>query len=94
MAQSLKLAFSQPTPVRRCLRPFATFYYGPRATLSQWSHRGNAGSVRGAILAATRQLVDGRAKTALVHDEDGVVIARLERTPTALRIVCVGWEGA
>ena len=70
-------------------RPFSTYYYGPRARLSEWSRIGRAASLRGAIRAATLHLFDGKHASALVNDESGVVVARLQRTPKGITVLGV-----
>lgn len=71
---------------KRLPRPFQTFYYGPRAKSRDWSHRGRAASLRGATLAAMRQLLDRRAVYATIENEAGVVVLRLDRTATSIRV--------
>ena len=82
-------AATQPTPESPHPRPFATYYYDARASVSDWSGRGRAASLRGAVLAATRRLIDRRAFSALIHDEDGVVIAQVRWARGAIHITGV-----
>lgn len=67
-------------------RPFVTFYYQGTPSPSSWSRTGHAATRSGAIRAALRHLLDGSARTALVCDEDGIVIARLSHSTTGIRI--------
>jgi tRNA G46 methylase TrmB len=48
-----------------------------------------AATLRGAIRAALRHLLEGTAQNALVHNEDAVVVARLIRDGSVIRIVGV-----
>lgn len=66
-------------------RPFVTYYYTGTPS-SSWSRIGRAVTRQGAICAATRHLIDGEAKTALVCDEDDCVLVRLVRAATGIRI--------
>lgn len=68
-------------------RPFRTFYFGPRSRETEWSHRGSAKTREGAVRAAFWQLVCRRAQSAVVHDEDGVVVARLRRNGKSISVV-------
>lgn len=61
-------------------RPFETTYYGSlRSKPSEWAARGRAASARGALRAAFTRVLDRRAALAVIHDESGVVIARVWR---------------
>ena len=77
-----------PTPAPSA-RPFRTFYYGPKAREAEWSHRGSAGTRKGAVIAAMRWIIERRAHSAIIHDEDGVVCARVMRQPRG-RILVIG----
>lgn len=70
-------------------RPFRTFYFGPRSRDTEWSHRGSAKTREGAVRAAFWQIVQRRAASAVVHDEDGVVVARLARKGKSISVVGV-----
>ena len=70
-------------------RPFVTAYYaGVKDQESAFTVLGHAASLRGAKRAAFTRLLDRKAAKALVHDEDGVVVARVWRERS--RIVAVG----
>lgn len=85
MTARLKLVV--PEPHSAGPRPFRTFYFGPRSRETEWSHRGAAKTREGAVRAAFWQLVQRRAHSAVVHDEDGVVVARLTRQGRAISVV-------
>lgn len=70
-------------------RPFATYYYQGRYKPGDWSRIGRAATHNGAIRAALRHLLEGSAQHALVHGEDSVVVARLTRDGSNIRIVGV-----
>ncbi len=73
----------------RPARPFATYYYQGKPGKGDWSRIGRAATLRGAIRAALRHLLEGTAQNALVHNEDAVVVARLIRDGSVIRIVGV-----
>ena len=77
-----------PEPVSRP-RPFRTFYFGPQAKETEWSHRGSAGTRKGAVIAAMRWIIERRADSAIIHGEDGAVCARVSRQPRG-RILVIG----
>lgn len=68
-------------------RPWRTFYYQPRSRISEWSRIGRAATLRGAIRAAVRHLLEGTATSASVCDEDGLERAALFRKGRTIRIV-------
>ncbi len=72
-----------------CARPFATYYYQGKPGKGDWSRIGRAATHNGAIRAALRYLLEGTAQNALVHNEDAVVVARLIRDGSVIRIVGV-----
>lgn len=67
-------------------RPFVTYYYTGTPSPSSWSRIGRAVTRQGAICAATRRLVDGEAKTALVCDEGGYMLVRISKLARMIRI--------
>jgi hypothetical protein len=71
-------------------RPWRTFYYAPHSRLSEWSRIGRAATLKGAIRAALRHLLEGSATSARVCDEDGLERAMLQRRGQTIRIVG-GW---
>ena len=81
---------SRRTP-RTGVRPFKTFYYSRGSREADWSFTGSAKTKQGAVQAAFRRLLETRAWSAVVHDEDGVPCARLMRQGN--RIVVVGFWG-
>ena len=82
-ASHLRLAHPQrgvaaKTPHEGHPRSFATYYYdGGSYRVADWCARGRAASLRGAVLASVRRLLDRRATAALIHSEDGVVVAQV-----------------
>lgn len=67
-------------------RPFETIYYSSvRSRPSEWCAKGRAASVRGGCFAAFRRVLERRADLAIVHDEAGVVIARVWRERGSIR---------
>lgn len=70
-------------------RPFATYYFTGKYTPGAWSRIGRAATLHGAVRAALSHLLIGQAQNAVVHNEDGVVIARLIRDGSVIRIVGV-----
>lgn len=71
-------------------RPYATYYYqGSYSKLTSWSRIGHAGSLRGAIRAATTKLFDGAYSGAIVHGLDGEAIAWIKRTRAGISIMGV-----
>lgn len=75
----LKLVPQAAPQVERSPRPFRTFYYDRGARESDWSHRGAASSLRGAVLAATRQILDRRASSAVIYGVAGHAVCRVKR---------------
>jgi hypothetical protein len=71
-------------------RPWRTFYYTPRSAIHEWSRIGRAGSLKGAIRAAVRHLLDGPVTQARVCDEDGLERATVLRKGNRITIVG-GW---
>lgn len=88
MTSALRLVPPVVAP-RSGVRPFRTFYYGPRSSETEWSHRGSAKTREGAVRAAFWQIVCRRAQSAIVHDEDGVVVARLARKGKSIAVIGV-----
>lgn len=68
-------------------RPWRTFYYQPRSRISEWSRIGRAATLKGAIRAALRHLLEGTATQARVCDEDGLERAALIRRGSRITIV-------
>lgn len=61
-------------------RPFATYYYPRGATRpTDWLRVGHAKTECGAILAATRQVLNARAWRAEVYDPLGFLLVRVSR---------------
>jgi hypothetical protein len=89
MSQAVQLTLVPQSAPRAGLRPFVTTYFGRRAKPSEWSHKGHSASLRGAVLAATRQVLDGRAHTALIVGPEGFSEVVVRRTPQGLRVE--GW---
>lgn len=86
---SARLALVPQVAPAPSARPFRTFYYGPKAREAEWSHRGSAGTRKGAIIAAMRWVIERRAESAVIHNEDSVVCARVARQPRG-RILVIG----
>jgi hypothetical protein len=71
-------------------RPWRTHYYSsPRDDVEAWCAVGRAASRRGAILAATRRLIDGRAAYVLIHGIDGAVEVRISLSKGKITILGV-----
>lgn len=68
-------------------RPFLTHYYDPNSRAHDWKAVGRAKTVEGAIIAAVRRVLDGRASSAIIHDESGVVVRRVLTRPTGIMIL-------
>jgi hypothetical protein len=80
MPLALVKPLPQHTKHERHPRPYATYYYGsPNDPLNQWSAVGRACSRQGAIVAAIRRILEGRARFAIIHGPDGVVEAQIRR---------------
>jgi hypothetical protein len=78
------------TPVEYHPRPWRTHYYSsPRDDVESWCAVGRAASRRGAILAATRRLIDGRASCALIHGVNGAVEVRITLSKGKITILGV-----
>lgn len=61
-------------------RPFETLYYSSATSKPhEWAAKGRAASVRGACRAAFMRVIERRADKAVVHDEGGIVVARVWR---------------
>ena len=73
----------------RPARPFAAYYFAGKYKPGDWSRIGRAATLHGAIRAALRHLLEGQAMNAVVHNEAGVVTARLSREGNIIRIVGV-----
>ena len=70
-------------------RPWATYYFAGKYKPGDWSRIGRASTLHGAIRAALRHLLEGQAQNAVVHNEAGIVAARLSREGNIIRIVGV-----
>jgi len=70
-------------------RPFSTYYFVGKYKPGDWSRIGRAATLHGAVRAALRHLLEGRAQNAVVHGPDEVVVARLSREGNIIRIVGV-----
>lgn len=70
-------------------RPYRTFYYGVRCAESEWSKIGRAASERGAVRAAIMKVYDRLYHSAVVHNEAGVVVARITRERNTIKIINV-----
>ena len=76
MAAKLKLVH----PVVSSARPIATGYYGAaRDAEKDFEVMTHSKTVRGAARAAFTRLIDRRSVKAIIHDEGGVVVARIWR---------------
>jgi hypothetical protein len=74
-------------------RPIATYYYDTtNSPADQWCSIGRAATIEGALRAAFRRVLDLQAERALIHDEFGVVVARLHRTPKGISLLYVPSE--
>jgi len=88
MPLSLVPKHEHPPKHERHPRPYATYYYGsPNDPLNQWSAIGRACSRQGAIVAAIRRMLEGRARFAIIHGLDGVVEAQIRRANNRIRIL-------
>lgn len=83
MTAQLKLVVDNtPSP-----RPYATYYYGsPRDAIGDWVRIGRAASPIGAVHAAVKHLLLGRADMAVVHGVDGEIMFRLTRHSRKIEI--------
>lgn len=82
---NLKLV-SPNTTMQLHSRPFETLYYSSADSKPQeWAAKGRAASVRGGCRAAFMRVIERRADKAVVHDESGVVIARVWREGCGVR---------
>lgn len=70
-------------------RPFATYYYGQRAREDEWAAIGHAKTANGAVRAAVWRILERRAHRAVINDEDGLRIIRVERRGRSIVIVGV-----
>lgn len=85
MSTERTLTFPQPGSTRQ----FSTYYYAGKYRPGDWSRIGRAATLHGAVRAALRHLLEGTAQNAVVHNIEGVVVARLIRDGSNIRIVGV-----
>lgn len=70
-------------------RPFATYYYGIRAADAQWSRIGRATTLQTASRAAFWNIVQRKYHSAVIHDEAGIVVARIMRNRNQITAIGV-----
>lgn len=76
-----------PKPVEHP-RPISTYYYAhERDPIDQWARIGRAGSLRGAVRAATVKLFDGEIRRADIYGPDGVRMGHIARQGRKILIV-------
>lgn len=83
----LKLVPQAAPQVERSPRPYRTFYYDRGARESDWSHRGAASSLQGAVIAATRQIMQRRAASAVIYGVAGHAVCRIKKVGGSISTV-------
>lgn len=69
-------------------RPIQTYYFGLRAADHDWSTISHSTTLQRAVRAAVWQIVQRRFYRATIHNEAGVIVARVFRRRNS--IVCIG----
>jgi hypothetical protein len=86
----MPLALITPLATPTHPRPWRTHYYSsPRDPIGAWCTAGCAASRRGAILAATRRLVDRRATFARIHGISGALEIQISLSKGKITIMGV-----